>query len=296
MSKQPKLTIIIVNFEIKEFLRTCLITVQEACEGLDTQIVVVDNASRDGSAQMVREEFPWAKCIVLDKNIGFAAANNKAIGKARSPYILLLNPDTEVQPDTCKTMLSFMEKHPGVGAATCRVNLSDGSIDPSCHRGFPTPWAAFCYFSGLERLFPKSTLFGQYHLTCLPLDTIHEIDSPSGAFYLVRRAVFEQVGLFDEQFFLYAEELDLSMRIKQAGYKVMYVPITTIVHHKGKSGRASDDPHRRALANEAFFQTMLQFYDKHYKEKYPRMVRLLVRSGVTLMGVMTKYLYAMMAA
>lgn len=276
MPKQISLTIIIVSFEAKEFLATCLTTVQEACKGLDAQIVVVDNASLDGSVQMMREKFPWAKCVVLDKNIGFAAANNKAIAQARSPYILLLNPDTEVQPDTVKTMLSFMETHPDAGVATCRVNLSDGSIDPSCHRGFPTPWAAFCYFLGLESLFAKSTLFGQYHLTYLPFDTVHEIDSPSGAFYLVRRSVLDQVGLFDERFFLYAEELDLSMRIKHAGWKIYYTPITSIVHYKGQTGRNSTDPHIRRQANRAFYETMLQFYNKHYQTRYPWLVSLLV--------------------
>lgn len=282
MPKQTKLTIIIVSFETKEYLRACLITVQEACRGLDAQVVIVDNASRDGSVRMVQEEFPWVKCIALDKNIGFAAANNKAIRKYAAQYYLLLNPDTEVQPDTLLTMVKYMDEHPDVGVATCRVNLANGSIDPACHRGFPTPWASFTYFIGLEKLFPKGRLFGQYHLTYLPLNTPHAIDSPSGAFYLVRKLALDQVGLLDERFFMYAEELDLSLRIKQAGWEIMYVPKTSIVHYKGQSGRMHDDPYIRARANRAFYETMLQFYNKHYRSRYPWLVSLLVWLGVKM--------------
>ncbi len=276
MSKVPKLVIVVVSFNTKQFLDECLASLAVAIKGISAEVVVVDNSSGDGSVEMVKRRYPWAGLLALSKNVGYGAANNRAVRETDSEYVLFLNPDTIVRPDTPEKMLAFMDSHPEAGVATCRVDLADGSLDAACHRGFPTPWASFCYLSGLERLFSDVPLFGQYHMTYLPLNKVHEIDSPSGAFYLVRRAVLPQVGLFDERFFLYAEELDLSMRIKDAGWKIFYAPVTSIVHYKGMAGRKSMDPDVRRQATRAFYETMLQFYEKHYRSKYPVAVSLLV--------------------
>ncbi len=165
-------------------------------------------------------------------------------------------------------MLDFMDAHPYVGASTCKLLLSDGSMDPACHRGFPTPWAAFTYMSGLERLFPQTKLFGEYHQGYKNLNTIHEVDCIVGAFFLVRREVVTQVGLLDEDYFMYAEDIDWCYRIGRAGWKIMYNPMVTILHKKKQSGR-SNILRKRRVTTEIYFHTYnWLFYKKHYAKKY----------------------------
>jgi len=249
MAKKVDLSVIILSYNTRELLRKCLKSVFKSIEcgvqsidknqpKLQTQtskfsfeVIVVDNASTDGSGQMVKSNFPRVKLIENPENYGFTKGNNIGIKSSTGKYLLLLNSDTTVLPDTFKTMLDFMERNPKVGVATCRVEFPDGTLDPACHRGFPTPWNAFTYFSRLEKLFPKTKLFGGYHLGWKDLNKIHEIDTPTGAFYLIRRRVIEKVGILDERYFMYAEDIDLSYRVKNAGWKIMFVPKTKICRY-----------------------------------------------------------------
>ena len=178
-------------------------------------------------------------CIQNGKNLGFAAGNNPGIRRAKGRYILLLNSDTEVDADTFAKMLSYMDKNENVGASTCKVMLPTGDIDPSCHRGFPTPWASITYLLKLEKLFPTSVLFGQYHQGYKGLTTIHEVDCIVGAFFMVRANVIKKVGLLDEDYFMYGEDIDWCYRIKKAGWKIMFSPQTSILHRKKQSGRSN---------------------------------------------------------
>lgn len=255
------------------------------------KVVVVDNASSDGSAKMVQTEFPWVKLIQNRQNFGFAKANNQGIKESLGRYILLLNPDTVVYPQTLAVMVRYMNKYPRVSVATCRVELPDGSPDLPSHRGFPTPWRALCHFSGLGSLFPKSRLLNSYYLGYLSLNSIHEIDSPMGAFYLVRREATDEVGLLDEDFFWYGEDLDWSYRFKQAGWKVTYVPHVKILHHHGAASgvkpssqliSTADRQTQRMAARESA-RAMKLFYQKHYLQKYPAWLTWLVFQAMNLL-------------
>lgn len=274
MAQEIEISVIILNYNTQGLLKECLRSLH------NSEIIVVDNASSDGSVKMVRETFPEVKLIVNPHNYGFAKGNNLGIREAKWKYVLLLNSDTVVEKDTLPVMLKFMEQNPKVGVATCRVELGDGSLDPACHRGFPTPWASLTYFLGLEKIFPKVKLFAQYHQTYKDLRTTHEIDSPTGAFYLVRREVIEEVGMLDENFFFYAEDLDWSYRIKQAGWKIMYVPEVKITHLKRQSGRENVSSAERKKATDYFYSTMKLFYQKHFVKKYPFFVNCLMNWGI----------------
>jgi len=284
-----KLSIIILNFNAESFLKQCLLSLRDH-QTADYEIIVVDNDSSDGSEDMVKRQFPEIKLVTSDRNLGFAGGNNLGVKEAQGQYLLFLNPDTTVPGETIPTMLAYMEAHPDVGLATCYVELAkNGQIDPACHRGFPTPWASFCYFGKLEKLFPKIKLFSGYHLWYKDLSKTHEIDSPSGTFYLVRHHVIDQVGSFCEDYFMYAEDLDLSYRIKQAGYKIMFVPDVKIIHFKGVSSGIKEHSQNVTTANtatkirsiSAFYDTMGLFYKKHLAEKYPYVLNWLVYIAIT---------------
>lgn len=277
------LSIIIVNYNTKDYLKKLLTSVKPAIRGLKAEVFIVDNASNDDSQTMVEENFPWVKLVVFKKNHGFSKANNYALKKSKGEFLLLLNSDTKVFKDTFVKSLAFIEKKAKAGLVTCRVELSNGQVDPASHRGFPTLWAALTYFSGLEKLLPKSQLFGQYHQGWKNLDQAHQIDSPSGCFFLIRREAFKKVGLLDERFFMYGEDLDYALRIKQAGWQVWYYPEVKIIHYKKRSGRANKDKKQRLVTSRHFFETMSQFYEKHYLGKYPKMFRFLVLFAIWLM-------------
>lgn len=251
---------------------------------------MVDNASNDGSGEMIKQEFPQVKLITSRKNLGFAAGNNLGIRSASGCYLLFLNPDTIVYPKCLPLMLDFMEKHLSAGAATCRVELAKGELDQACHRGFPTPWNAFCHFSGLEAIFPKSRFFSGYTLGYLPLDTIHQIDSGVGAFLIVRRQAGEQINWWDEQYFWYGEDLDFCYRLKEKGWLIYYVPDGKITHYKGVSSGIKKESRNLSTATQetrlrsvkASTEAMKTFYRKHYQDKYPRPVEWLVTKGIDL--------------
>ena len=235
---------------------------------------VVDNASSDGSAEMVKGEYGQVKLIENNENVGFAKANNQAIKQSAGRYILLLNSDAEVMADTFDKMLSYMDNNPMVGVSGCRVLKPDGTLDMACRRSFPNPANAFFRFIGFSLLFPKSKL-ASYNLTYLPEDQITEVDSVMGAFLLIRRDLVARIGLLDEDFFMYGEDLDWCFRVKAAGYKVMYVPTTKVIHHKGSSSRKMPE---KALYE--FHRAMQLFYNKHYRARYNFLVNWLVSAGI----------------
>lgn len=283
MEKRIELSIIIVNYNTRDLLKQCLASLimnyESRIMNNEYEVIVVDNGSSDDSIDLLKKDFPEVKLITNSQNLGFAKANNLALREARGKFILLLNSDTVVEEDTLRVMVKFMDENPKVGVATCRVGLSDGSLDPACHRGFPTLWASLTYFFGLENL-PPEQIFGHYHLTYKDLNTIHEIDSPSGAFYLIRKQVIDEVGLLDEDFFMYGEDLDWSYRIKEAGWKIMYVPDVKITHLKKQSGRENMDEETKRDATKNFYETMRIFYEKHYKNQYPFFINWLINWGV----------------
>lgn len=293
MREKVDLSIIILNYNTRELLRECLESVQKSntC-GFFFETIVVDNASIDGSVEMVEEEFPWVKLIKSRKNLGFAGGCNLGLREARSRYILFLNSDTEIVPEAFKKMINFMDRNPRVGVSTPKTMLFSGEMDPDCHRGFPTPWASICYFLGLEKLFPKSKFFGQYHKFYLNLGQPHEIDAGFGTFMFVRRKALDQVGNWDESYFFYGEDLDLCYRIKKAGWKIMFYPESLVTHHKGASSglrRESKDVSQanreiRIKVAKASIKAMEIFYKKFYKDKYHAWVTLLVILGIKVKG------------
>ena len=277
------LSIVIVNFNAKEFLKRCIESIFESSLK-NFEIVVVDNASKDGSIEELKKLKFNIKIIANNKNTGFAAANNQGIKETSGRYVLFLNPDTSVYPKTLKYMVDFMDKNKNVGAATCKVVLPNGQIDDSSHRGFPTPWNSLCYFSGLSKVFPKSKIFSGYTLGFLDLSSIHEIDALAGAFMIVRREAGDKLGWWDEDYFFYGEDLDFCYRLKENGLKIYYVPRVSILHYKGlSSGIKSHSKHlshadleTKKAATTARFDAMKIFYRKHYINSYPKILTWLV--------------------
>ena len=253
-------TVVIVSYNVSSFLDQALITLSRAIGGLETEVFVVDNDSADDSVAMVRARHPWVTLIESGGNLGFARANNLALARARGRYILLLNPDTVVRPDTLATMVRFLDDNPDSGAAGCKVLNADGTLQLACRRGFPTPGAAFYKLIGLSGLFPRSRTFGAYNLTYLDPDETAEVDAVSGSFMMIRREALERVGFLDEDFFMYGEDLDLCYRIKHDGWKIHYVPGTEIIHFKGESTRTV--PTRKSIRD--FYVAMRIFVDKHH--------------------------------
>ena len=277
------LSIIIINYKTKDLTLQTLTSIFKADPPSGKmEVFLIDNHSQDDTPVTVKQQFPQVKQILSPKNLGFAGGNNLGLRQAKGRYILLLNSDTIIEPDTLTVMIKYMDANPQVGLSTCRVELADGRIDPASHRGFPTPWASLTYYLGLEKLFPHVKLFSQYHQGWKDLKQIHEIDSPVGAFFFLRKSALNQVGLLDEAFFMYAEDLDLAFRIKKSGWQVMYVPLTTITHLKGASGINSTDKSKKIITTKAFFDTMKTFYQKHYRKKYLFFIRWLVFLGIDL--------------
>lgn len=259
MGETPKLSIVIVNYNTRDLLRACLLSVQRSETAPPLELFVVDNASTDGSARMVATEFPDLQLIESGVNGGYARANNMALERCRGEYLLLLNPDTEVPPDALRRMVDFMDAHPEAGAAGPKLVRPDGSLDLACRRSFPSPEVSFYRMLGLSKLFPRSRRFGRYNLTYLNPDEPAEVDSVVGAFMIVRSRAAGEVGLLDEAFFMYGEDLDWAYRIKSRGWKILYNPRVVVLHHKGASSRR----HSRKSIVE-FYRAMHVFYLKHY--------------------------------
>lgn len=284
------LGIVIVNWNTRDLLRACLRSLVESRSGQPSnfrfEVIVVDNASTDGSAETVRAEFPDVTVIESSTNGGFAYANNLGLhrfgfgGKvAASPrYALLLNPDTVVPSGALAALVDYMDAHGDVGAAGPKLILPDGSLDLACRRSFPTPEISFWRMTGFSKLFPQNRRFGRYNLTYLPIDQETEVDSVVGACMLVRGAAIAAAGLLDEAFWMYGEDLDWAFRIKRAGWKVMYVPSVTIWHVKRAASR------RSPRAQMEFWRAMLIFYRKHYRAQTPAWLHLLILTGLLARG------------
>ena len=273
------LSVIILSFNTLELTKMCLQTLFASELGTYfMEVIVCDNGSVDGSVDMIRKEFPRVTIIENKRNVGFAAGNNPGLRKAVGRYLLLLNTDTEVPRHTLATMIRFMDGRPDVGAATCKLLLPNGSMDPACHRGFPTLWVSLTYLIGLERLFPRTRLFGEYHQGYKDMNTVHEVDCIVGAFFLVRRQVITDVGLLDEDYFMYGEDIDWCFRIRQKGWKIMFNPKVTILHKKKQSGRANTARQRRVMTEIYFHTYNWMFYTKNYSKKYGPILTFLVNS------------------
>lgn len=282
------LSLVIVSFNTKEILDQCLKSVQKAAKGLQTEAFVVDNNSGDGTPQMVKKNHPWVKLIANRKNLGFSKANNQALAKTTGQYILVLNPDTKLLPDTITKMMSFMQKNLDVTVATCRVELAAGGLDRDCRRHFPSAWRSFCHFSHLSKIFPGSKIFDQYYMGYLSDRKEHEVDACAGAFMFIRKSAMDKVGLFDEDFFFYGEDLDWCWRFREAGYKIVYTPITKIIHYKGVSSGIKKDTQKLSKATHESKKRVLKettramrlFYQKHYQDKYPFFINWLMFFGI----------------
>jgi len=284
------LSIIIVNYNTHDRLRDCLRSVYASGGDFAFEVWVVDNASTDGSAAMVREEFPQAQLIESPVNGGYAYANNLGLRAAgfdpqtsdprpQPPkYALLLNPDTVLPPRALAEMLAFMEVHPEAGAAGPKLVLADGRLDLACRRSFPTPEVAFYRLVGLSKLFPRSRRFARYNLTYLDPDEEAEVDSVVGAFMMVRGEAIQQVGLLDERFFLYGEDLDWALRLKEAGWKIYYNPRVAVLHYKREATRHS------SRARYEFYRAMYLFYRKHYAAQTPFWLHWIILGGIALRG------------
>jgi len=272
---KPRISIIIVNYNVKFFLEQCLHSVRKALNEVRGEVFVVDNNSVDGSIAMVREKFPEIIAIENKVNLGFSKANNQAIRKANGEFILLLNPDTVVEEDTFIKILTFMDKHPDGGALGVKMIDGKGNFLPESKRALPTPWISFYKVFGLSWLFPKSRKFGKYHLGYLDKEETHSIEILPGAFMLLRKSALDKAGLLDETFFMYGEDIDLSYRIIEAGYKNYYFPGTAIIHYKGESTRKSSINYVLV-----FYQAMIIFANKHFSAKNARLFRFSIQSAI----------------
>ena len=261
-SQKYDLSVVIVNYNVVFFLEQCLNSVFAASKNLNVQIFVVDNNSVDGSINMLKENFSSVILIENKENVGFSKANNQAIKRANSPYVLLLNPDTVIEEDTFDKCIDFMNSNTDCGGLGLRMLDGKGNFLPESKRGFPSPSVAFYKIFGLSYLFPKSQKFGRYHLGFLSEFEVNEVDVLSGAFMLLRTLTLEKVGLLDERFFMYGEDIDLSYRIKLGGYKNYYFPETKIIHYKGESTKKSSVNYVFV-----FYKAMILFAKKHFSNK-----------------------------
>jgi len=245
---------------------------------LKIQTIVVDNGSSDDSLTMLARDYSWAEVIPLPENLGFAAANNIALKIVNSKYVMLVNSDVEFIPTSdVVQLLNFLNKHKKVAAITPKLIFSNGQLDPACHRGEPTLWASLTYFSKLEQILPNSPVFGQYHQGWKDLNTIHTIDACSGAAMIVKNSAIKQIGLLDERFFMYAEDLDWCKRMRDADWLIVYHPGATVIHHKYKSGIKTTSQKIASQTRRHFYDTMLQYFDKHHADKYPGFVRSIIK-------------------
>ena len=269
------LSIIVVNYNVEHFLEQCLYAVKLACKDLKTEIFVVDNNSVDGSVEMVKQKFPDVKLIENKKNSGFSCANNQAMRLATGRYFLLLNPDTIVEEDTFVKVVSFMDTHPEAGGLGVNMVDGKGNFLPESKRGLPTPMVALYKITGLSKLFPNSKIFGRYHLGFLSRDEINEVDILSGAFMLMRKEALDKVGLLDETFFMYGEDIDLSYRIQLGGYKNYYFPETRIIHYKGESTKKSSINYIFV-----FYRAMAIFAKKHFSPNRANLFSILINFAI----------------
>ena len=277
-----QLSVIIVNYNVKYFLEQCLCSVIKACKNIDTEIIVVDNYSTDGSKEFLLSRFPSVKFIWNDANTGFAKANNQALAFAEGGYILFLNPDTIVPEDCFEQSIAFFGSHPDAGALGVRMIDGAGKFLKESKRAFPSPLTSLYKLSGLTKLFPHSKIFARYHLGHLPENENHEVDVLAGAYMMIPKKVLDITGSFDETFFMYGEDVDLSYRIQKAGYKNYYYAQLTIIHFKGESTKKGSLNYVRL-----FYSAMSLFVKKHYSGGRAGVFNFLIQSGIFLRAILS---------
>ncbi|MBO4673448.1 MAG: glycosyltransferase family 2 protein [Bacteroidaceae bacterium] len=275
-----KLSIVIVNYNVRYYLEQCLLSVEKALSGMCAEVFVVDNHSTDDSVPYLKSKFPWVRYIENQENVGFSRANNKALREARGEYVLLLNPDTFIGERTLRECVDFMDKNPQAGMCGVAMLKVDGSFAPESRRGIPTPFVAFCKMTGLGSLFPKSRLFGRYYMQYLNKYSINPIEIISGAFMFIRKEALDKVGLLDETFFMYGEDIDLSYRVLKGGYKNYYLP-TQILHYKGESTKKDSIKYVNT-----FYKAMVIFFKKHFSH-YSAIYSLFITLVIAVKGVMS---------
>lgn len=282
-----KLSVVIVNYNVSHYLLQCVDSLSHALRGTDSELIVVDNHSRDNSVTLLRQYHPEVRIVENLHNLGFAKANNIAIRQSRGEYVLLLNPDTIVSESVVKGVISFLDSHPEAGSAGVRMLNADGTVAPESRRGVPTPMTAFYKLSGLCGMFPNSRRFGRYYLGHLPWDSPQQIEVVSGAFCMLRTSVLKKVGLLDEDYFMYGEDIDLSYRILKSGATNWYVP-ETILHYKGESTHKSSFRYVHV-----FYQAMHIFFRKHFSHlglfiSIPIKTAIIVKASSALLLMLTE--------
>ena len=275
MEGNPELSVIILNYNTKELLRGCLASVKKYQDEVPLEVIVSDNASTDGSPDMVRREFPWVR-LVEGENEGFAKGNNRAKNLVRGKMVLFLNPDTIVKKDVFFKTVRYLKENKGVGALSCKLVLPSGEMDKDTRRSFPTPWVSLTHLIlKLDRIFPKSPLFARYWYGYLPENATHPVDAIQGAFFLSWKKILDRVGWFDEGYFFDGEDLDLCWQIRKAGYEIVYYPEVSIIHVKGVTkGKSKKWKHKvsakqRLKIRLAGVNSMERFYRKNLWKKYP---------------------------
>jgi GT2 family glycosyltransferase len=289
-TKNPELSVVILSFNVKELLINCLQSLFDNKSSEDHwQVIVVDNNSADGSLEEAKKQFPEIEPYQTGANLGFARGNNYAVPYIKGEFVLFLNPDTLVVKDVIQKSLEFMRADEKVGALTCRVEFPDKRLDYSCHRGFPTPWNSFSYFSGLSKFFPKSPVFSGYAATYLDINTTHEIDCGSGTFLMVKTDVGKKIGFWDQDYFWNGEDIEFFYRVKELGYKNYYFAEGKIIHFKGSSSglwstaKVKVPKETKIRSARHASEAMKIFYKKHYYKKYPVVVRDLILGGISLL-------------
>lgn len=288
------LSVIIVSYNTADITVAAVDSVFSTIKNSQVEVIVVDNASHDDSVQMLKHlKHTRLKIIENAENVGFAKGNNIGVKKSTGRYVLFLNSDTVVHENTLDKMIEFMDQQQDVGAASCKLQTPDGGIDYASHRGFPTPWNSFTYFSGLSKVFPKSKLFTGYTQSWKDMSQTHEVDSITGAFMFVRREAGEQVKWWDEDYFFNGEDLDFCYKLKEKGWKIMYIPQYSILHYNGmsggtKKGKTTATKETKSKIQDARFNAMKLFYKKHYHDQYPTFIQALVFAGINLKKYITK--------
>lgn len=282
ITEKTELSIVILSFNTKNLLRECLESLQKVKDEASFEVIVVDNSSNDGSADMVSSEFPTVKLIKNASNLGFAAGNNSAQSLCKGELVLFLNSDTLVKKNTLKQTVEYINKKKKIGAITCKIVLPDGSLDKDARRSFPTPWVALTHFSGLDRLFPKSKVLSKYWYGYMSPDQAHEVDVLQGAYFMTRKEILDDSEWFDEDYFLDGEDIDLCWRMKKNGWKIMYYPKVSIVHVKKASKNKPTNKDRQKIIS-AGVESMEMFYKKNMYSEYPMILNYLVIFSVRIL-------------
>lgn len=282
-----KISVIIVSYNVKYYLEQCLLSLRKALQGIESEVYVVDNHSKDGSVEYLRRRFREVTFVASNHNLGFARANNLAIKRSRGEYVLLLNPDTIVGEDTVRESVAFMDSHPGAGGLGVKMLKPDGDKAMESRRGLPSPLTAFYKMCGLCERFPMSRRFGKYYMSYLPWDKPEQIEVISGAYCMLRRKALDKTGLLDEDFFMYGEDIDLSYRLLKGGYENWHLP-TSILHYKGESTHKSSYRYVHV-----FYEAMLIFFRKHYRHlsfwiSLPIRCAIYAKATLALMAMLTR--------